>query len=121
VRVEQTLRAFAVRLEQAGRALPMMAAALSTYLAGPQQIVTVTDGRAAGVTDLERKIASRYLPFATTFVVTPAGQQALSDVLPLVAAMKPVAGVAAAAYVCQNFTCRAPATTAAELDEALRK
>jgi uncharacterized protein YyaL (SSP411 family) len=120
VRVEQTLRAFAVRLEQAGRALPMMAAALSTYVAGPQQIVIVTDDGSAEVTDLEREVAARYLPFAATFALTPSRQQALGGLLPLVAAMKPVAG-SAAAYVCQHFTCRAPATTAAELDEALRK
>src|SRR4029079_7331389 len=38
-RIERTLRLFATRLEQMGRGVPMMAAALSTYLAGVQQIV----------------------------------------------------------------------------------
>src|SRR5919197_1173928 len=38
-RIERTLRLFGSRLEQAGRAVPMMAAAVSTYLAGVQQIV----------------------------------------------------------------------------------
>ena len=38
-RIERTLRFFGARLEQLGRAVPMMAAALSVYTAGVQQIV----------------------------------------------------------------------------------
>jgi uncharacterized protein YyaL (SSP411 family) len=120
-RAERTLRAFAVRLEQAGRAVPMMAAALSTYVAGPQQIIVMLGPNTSDVEPLQRELAARYLPFATILALTPARQQALGSRLPLVAAMKPVEGTAAAVYVCQNFTCRAPATTVAELDEALRK
>ena len=40
-RIERTLGAFRERLEQLGRGVPMMAAALSTYVAGVQQIVVV--------------------------------------------------------------------------------
>jgi uncharacterized protein YyaL (SSP411 family) len=40
-RIDQTLRLFAERLERAGRAVPMMATALSTYVAGPQQVIIV--------------------------------------------------------------------------------
>jgi uncharacterized protein YyaL (SSP411 family) len=98
----------------------MMAAALSTYLAGPQQIVVMVEDGGAEVSSLERAVASRYLPFATKLVLTPARQQALASLLPLVSAMKPAAG-AAAAYVCQDFTCRPPVTSVAALDEALRK
>ena len=39
--IDRTLRLFGTRLEQMGRAVPMMAAALSTSLAGVQQIVLV--------------------------------------------------------------------------------
>ncbi len=40
-KIDRTLRLFGPRLEQVGRAAPMMAAAVSTLLAGVQQIVLV--------------------------------------------------------------------------------
>jgi uncharacterized protein YyaL (SSP411 family) len=114
-RIERTLRLFASHLEQSGRAVPMMAAALSTYLAGPAQIVVV-GGDGAGA--LARAIALRYLPFTTTLVLTPDQQRTLKEILPLIAAMKPV-DERPAAYVCRNFSCRRPATSVEELEREL--
>ena len=57
----------AQRLEQVGRGVPMMAAALSAYAAGLQQIVVVGEGDDAA---LMRTVANRYLPFATTLALT---------------------------------------------------
>jgi uncharacterized protein YyaL (SSP411 family) len=121
-RIERTLRLFGSRLEQMGRAVPMMAAALSTYLAGVQQIVIV-DGRrdpneagADGAADLARVLSRRYLPFAIALRVDAGRRSALAERLPLVAAMQPVDGQSAA-YVCRDFTCRQPVTTA----DALRR
>jgi uncharacterized protein len=116
-RIELTLRLFGSRLEQAGRAVPMMAAALSTYVAGLQQIVIV-DGPDDGARDLECAVASRYLPFAVTMHVPAERQRALAGSLPFIAAMHPVRG-AAAAYVCRNFTCREPVTEADSLEQEL--
>jgi uncharacterized protein YyaL (SSP411 family) len=110
-RIDKTLRLFASRLEQVGRAVPMMAAALSTYLAGPQQVVIVGEKPSA----LGQALLRRYLPFATILEVTPGQQQQLATALPLVAAMKPIAGAPAAAYVCRDFACRPPATSVEEL------
>src|SRR5204862_4656854 len=42
-RIDRTLRLFGTRLETAGRAVPMMAAALSTYVAGVRQIGIIAD------------------------------------------------------------------------------
>jgi uncharacterized protein YyaL (SSP411 family) len=114
-KIEKTLRLFAQRLEQAGRAVPMMAAALSAYAAGPQQIVVVGEGDAAGLT---RSIANHYLPFATMLTLSEPSRDRIGSVLPLVAAMKPVDG-RAAAYICRNFTCGPPATSVEELEQAL--
>jgi uncharacterized protein YyaL (SSP411 family) len=121
-RIERTLKLFGSRLEQMGRAVPMMAAALSTYLAGVQQIVVVDgddpSGSADGAGDLAREVSRRYLPFAIALHVDAGRRSALADRLPLVAAMQPVDG-RSAAYVCRNFTCRQPVTTAAALQREL--
>jgi uncharacterized protein YyaL (SSP411 family) len=120
-RIERTLKLFGSRLEQAGRAVPMMAAALSTYHAGMQQIVIVDPaaGREKGGSDLEQFVGSTYLPFAVVLHVTADRQSALAGSLPFLAAMRPVNGEAAA-YVCRHFTCRQPVTTTAALRQELR-
>ena len=114
-RIERTLRLFATRLEQMGRGVPMMAAALSTHLAGVQQIV-IAEGE--GGDSLDRAVAMHYLPFAIQLRVTPEAQRALAGSLPFLAAMQPVAGITAA-YVCRDFTCRQPVTTVDALEQEL--
>ena len=116
MKIEQTLLLFGSRLEQMGRAVPMMAAALSTYWAGPQQIMIVGD---SGAGALATVVATRYLPFAVSLRLSGDQQKALAPSLPIVAEMKPVNG-AAAAYVCRNFACRAPVTNADDLEKELR-
>ena len=107
-RIERTLRYFGARLEKIGRAVPMMAAALSSYTAGLQQVVIAENGR--GDHEIARALALQYRPFAITLRVSPDRRRALAGSLPLVAGMEPVNG-ATAAYVCRNFTCRQPVTT----------
>jgi uncharacterized protein len=120
-RIERTLKLFGKRLEQVGRGVPMMAAALSTYHAGLQQIV-IAEGQqvetAAGAAggELTRFIAQQYLPFAITLSVTPDRQRALAGSLPFIAGMRHVNG-RSAAYVCRHFACRQPVTTV----DALRR
>ena len=115
-RIERTLRLFATRLEQMGRGVPMMAAALSTRLAGVQQIV-IADGPEHSDA-LDRAVAAHYLPFAIQLRVTSETQRALASSLPFIAAMQPLAGITAA-YVCRNFTCRQPVTTVEALEQEL--
>jgi uncharacterized protein len=133
-RIERTLALFGPRLEQIGRAVPMMAAALSTSAAGLQQIVIVgagpagktgeagAAGEASGVgrdgEALERAVAVRYRPFTITLALTQDRQAALAPLAPFLGAMRPVNGTAAA-YVCRNFTCRPPVTTPDALEREL--
>jgi uncharacterized protein len=107
-RIEKTLRLFAQRLEQMGRAVPMMASAFSTYSAGLQQVVVVGDGPAAEA--LLDTAGTAYRPFSMTLGLTPAAQQALASVAPFLAQM-PLVNGEPAAYVCRDFACRAPVTT----------
>jgi uncharacterized protein YyaL (SSP411 family) len=114
-RVERTLRLFGTRLEQMGRGVPMMAAALSTHLAGVQQIV-IAEGE--GGDALDRAVAMHYLPFAIQLRVTAETRSALAASLPFLSAMAPVAGITAA-YVCRDFACRQPVTTVDALEQEL--
>jgi uncharacterized protein YyaL (SSP411 family) len=114
-RIERTFRLFGARLEQIGRAVPMMAAALSAWHAGLEQVVIVGD---AGADALERAVLTRYHPFAIVLRVPAGTQPALATVLPWLAAMTPVDGQAAA-YVCRQFACRRPVTSAAAVEEEL--
>jgi uncharacterized protein YyaL (SSP411 family) len=107
-RIDRTLKYFAARLEKIGRAVPMMAAALSAYAAGLQQVVIVEGER--GDREIERTLARHYRPFAVTLIVSQDRQRALAGSLPFVAAMQPVNG-ATAAYVCRDFSCRQPVTS----------
>jgi len=116
-RIDRTLKYFGARLEQLGRGVPMMAAALSAYTATPQQIV-VAEG-ADGGEPLTRALAAEYLPFAIVLRLTVDGRRALAASLPFVAGMTPIEA-ASAAYVCHHFTCRQPVTTAEALHEQLR-
>jgi uncharacterized protein YyaL (SSP411 family) len=116
-RIERTFKYFASRLEQMGRGVPMMAAALSTHLAGLRQVVIVGDEDAAA-NDLSRSVAQRYLPFTVSLNLSSARQTALASKLPFVGSMRPVGG-SPAAYVCRDFTCRAPVTTVVNLEREL--
>ena len=75
-------------------------------------------GDDAGNGDLSRSVAQRFLPFALSLNLAAARQQALATKLPFVASMRPVDG-SPAAYVCRDFTCRAPVTTVADLEREL--
>jgi uncharacterized protein YyaL (SSP411 family) len=118
-RLDRTLRLFGDRIETMGRAVPMMAAALSTRLAGVVQIVVALPdaGDPAG-SGLLHEIARRYLPFAIAFQTTDRTRPAVSRVLPFAESMAPVDG-RAAAYVCREFACQRPVTTVLDLDRLL--
>ena len=107
-RIERTLRLFAQRLEQIGRAVPMMAVALSAYSAGLQQVVVVGEGAKADA--LLTEAAAVYRPFSSALALTPEASRALATVAPFLAAMQVIDGEPAA-YVCRDFSCRPPVTT----------
>jgi uncharacterized protein YyaL (SSP411 family) len=115
-RIERTLKLFGTRLEQMGRGVPMMAAALSAHTARLQQIVIVEGD--ADDDSLDRAVALTYLPFSLQLRVASAAQRALAGSLPFLEAMRPVDG-RTAVYVCRDFTCRQPVTTVDALQQEL--
>ena len=76
-RIDRTLSLFGTRLEKLGRAVPMMASALSTLVAGMEQVVIVGPGGPDGSVDegveaLRRAVAVHYRPFTITLALSTA-------------------------------------------------
>jgi uncharacterized protein len=103
VSAERTLRAFGKKLKSAGAGMPQMLVALDFALGRPMEVVL------AGPRDAEMlaAIGRHFLPRA---VVMAASEAAHS--------MPAIEG-RATAYVCENFACKLPVTSAGELSSAL--
>ncbi len=114
-RAAEVFAAFSARLSSQGRALPMMAAALSMSHAPAEQLVVVGAKSAAETTALWHAAQRGYRPFTTMLPIEPGDpQQRISRLMPWVAAMSP-RDAHAAAYVCRNFVCAAPVTRPEDL------
>jgi uncharacterized protein len=101
---------FAQTLSAQGRAVPMLAAALSMAHAVPEQVIVVGPRSDERTQRLWSAVNRRYRPTATTLIVEPgAAQDRLATRIPWIRAMNMMDG-APAAYVCRNFTCDAPTT-----------
>ena len=117
-KVERTLARLGPRVGAAGRAVPMMLSALSTWHAGMSQIVLVGPRRAETTQALQSALSKHYLPFALQVLVEPGARQtALAEHLPFIRSMS--AGPGAAAYVCRDFTCKQPVFDPAALEDEL--
>jgi uncharacterized protein YyaL (SSP411 family) len=115
--IERAFGMFASRIEQGARTVPMMMAALSAYHAGISQVVVRGDPAASATGALNDVVARRYLPFAITVPLVPEHAASLTRLLPWTNAMGRVE--TSAAYVCRDFACLTPATSAEELIEQL--
>ena len=115
-RIERTLALFRDHL---GRAVPMVLAALSTYHAGVPQVVVAGDAEAADTHALLAAVGAVYRPSALVVPALTGGHDALARVLPWVKDMGMRDG-RATAYVCRDFTCRAPVHTPEALAAELR-
>jgi uncharacterized protein YyaL (SSP411 family) len=110
-KVERTLGRYGERAGRAARVIPMMLAGLSAWHAGASQVVVV-GSTPDDVRVLREEVAHHYLPFAVTFPVRAGTQQsALGEIMPFVAAMRQHDGKPTA-YVCRDFTCKEPVTSA---------
>jgi uncharacterized protein YyaL (SSP411 family) len=118
-RIERTLGLFGARASQFGRAVPMMLAALSTYHAGVSQLVIVGDPDEKETRAMTHEANQRYLPAMVTVPVVPRHRDRLAHALPWIAAMHPRGG-APTAYLCRDFACQMPATSAGMLRDQLR-
>jgi hypothetical protein len=120
--IDRAFAAFAPRVSQFGRAMPMLLGALSAYHAGVAQLVLTGDPDDAEMLAMREAAVERYLPALVTVPVSTRHRPRLETALPWLEPMRPRDG-SATAYLCRAFTCQAPASSAAALRaqlEALR-
>ena len=117
-KIEFTLGNFAGRAAQAGRTVPMMLAALSSYHAGSGQVVIVGDRDARDTAALLDVVRSRYQPAMLTICLQPDGRDAIASRLTWVRELTARDG-RATAYLCRDFACEAPTSEPAELARQL--
>jgi uncharacterized protein YyaL (SSP411 family) len=116
-KVERTLARYGPRVGAAARVVPMLLCGLSAWHAGISQLV-IAGSAAEGADALANEAARHYLPFTIEITVNEGNRSSLETVVPLAAAMRPIGGKAAA-YVCRDFACRQPVTTADDLRREL--
>ncbi len=115
-RVEQTLAGFGRRATRTGRAVPMLLAAISTYHVGVPQIVVVGDrDRTAPLHDVLRQ---HYLPTAIVVPAEPSHRDRFAA-RPALDGGDDGCRRHRRIYVCRDFACERPVTSAAELETAL--
>jgi uncharacterized protein len=110
----RTLASFAARLSEHGRVVPMMSVALQAFHAGFAQVVVVGEPDSPGTGCLLDTLATTYRPFALVVPLASGSSDGLGRLLPWTAAMRERQGHATA-YVCRDFSCREPVTTAEAL------
>jgi uncharacterized protein YyaL (SSP411 family) len=120
-RGEKTIAAFGASLDHFPSAMPQLLVALDFSLTKPKQIIIAGQAGAPETRELIEEVHRHYLPDTIVLLADGGeGQKFLAGKLEEMKEMKPVDDKAAA-YVCENFTCKAPVTTREELRKLLSR
>src|SRR5437773_2536564 len=120
-RARKTIDAFVTTLSHFPSAMPQMLVALDYWLGKPRQIVIAGKKDAPETEALLKEVHRHFLPKTVLLLADGAeGQQYLGDKNEAIRAMSIVSGKPAA-YVCENFTCKAPVTDPKLLAELIPK
>jgi uncharacterized protein YyaL (SSP411 family) len=120
-RARKTIEAFAPTLSHFASAMPQMLAALDYSLGKPRQIVIAGKAQAPQTKALFKEVHRHFLPNKIVLLADEAeGQKYLGEKNEAIRAMSMVEG-RSAAYVCENFTCKAPVTHPKALSDLLLK
>jgi uncharacterized protein len=119
-RAKKTIDAFATILLQFPSGMPQMLVAVDNSLGKPRQIVIAGEKDAPGTKVLLKEIHRHFLPNTIVILVDGGeGQKYLGETNEAIRAMSSVDGKPAA-YVCENFTCKAPVTDSKQLSDLLK-
>jgi uncharacterized protein YyaL (SSP411 family) len=120
-RAEKTIDAFAAQIGHFASAMPQMLVALDLSLSEPRQIVIAGGPEAADTPALVSEVHRHFVANKVLLVADGGeGQRYLEEKLEALRGMKPIGGKAAA-YVCENFTCKAPVTEPTALGDLLNR
>src|SRR5437773_11126673 len=120
-RARKTIDAFVTTLSHFPSAMPQMLVALDYWLGKPRQIVIAGKKDAPETEALLKEVHRHFLPKTVLLLADGAeGQQYLGDKNEAIRAMSIVSGKPAA-YVCENFTRKAPVTDPKLLAELIPK
>ncbi len=116
---QRVLKAFSGSMGDSPTGMTAMLLALDFHL-GPTQEVVVVVGKAPEEAErLIQEVRRRFLPNAVLMLRSPGPDgDALARIAPFTANLTPIEG-RAAAYVCENYTCRQPVTTPGDLTQIL--
>ncbi|UCD50695.1 MAG: thioredoxin domain-containing protein [Phycisphaerales bacterium] len=117
---QSVLEAYAATMDKAPTALTAMLLALDFQLGPTREIVIAGSETPNEAEELLSEVRHHFLP-NTVLIFHPFGAagQAIEVLSPFTARLGPVQGQAAA-YVCQDYVCRQPVTTPADLRQILR-
>ena len=120
-RAKKTIDAFATILLQFPSGMPQMLVAVENSLGKPRQIVITGKKDSPETKALLKEVHRHFLP-NTIVILADAneGQKYLGEKNEAIRAMSLVEGKPAA-YVCENFTCKAPVTDLKRLGELLKQ
>jgi uncharacterized protein YyaL (SSP411 family) len=113
---KKTIEAFSPTLSRFPSAMPQMLVALDFSSSKPRQIVIAGKPDAPESKALTSEVHRHFLPNKVLLLADESGKNYLGEKNEAIGAMSLVAGKPAA-YVCENFTCKAPVTD----PKALRK
>jgi uncharacterized protein len=120
-RARKTIDAFATTLSHFPSATPQMLVALDYSLSKPRQIVIAGKKDAPETKALLTEVHRHFLPKMIVLLADgDEGQKYFGETNEAIRAMSPV-DAKPAAYVCENFTCKAPVTEPKALAELLSK
>jgi uncharacterized protein YyaL (SSP411 family) len=121
-KAERTLARYGPRIGRAARAIPMMLTGLSAWHAGGSQIVIAGPRDRDETAAMMARVARVYQPFTLVVPLEPDSgdrRRRIAALVPGVAGMQAIGG-RTTAYVCREFACQAPVTSADDLDVQLR-
>jgi uncharacterized protein YyaL (SSP411 family) len=118
-RSKKTIDAFGATLSHFASAMPQMLVALNSSLSKPRQIVIAGNRNDPATKALLAEVHQHFLPNGILLLADGGdGQRYLGEKLEAIRAMSMVDGKPAA-YVCENFTCKAPVTDVKEMRQLL--
>jgi uncharacterized protein len=119
-RAKKTIDAFATILLQFPSGMPQMLVAVENSLGKPRQIVIAGKKDSSETKTLLKEVHRHFLPNTIVILADASeGQKYLGEANEAIRAMSLVEGKSAA-YVCENFTCKAPVTGPEKLAKLLK-